>query len=217
MLESEPYDLIFMDCHMPLLDGYDAAREIRRREAADGRGHVPIVAMTADAMLGDRERCLAAGMDDYMAKPISLDALDEMLVRWLSPGGGDGVKPSPAGLGELDILDRVRLAELRELFPGDEMPDMLRALTAEVTTELERVDAALADADQAALASAAHRIKNSAHMIGARRLADAAAQLAPGAHADGPVAGSIDETAVAAMREQWSAVRSAIEVEAAHV
>jgi signal transduction histidine kinase/DNA-binding response OmpR family regulator len=84
MLEIEDYDLVLMDCQMPLLDGYDTAREIRRREAAKHGTHIPIVAMTANAMSGDRERCLAAGMDDYLAKPIGAEHLDEVLERWLA-------------------------------------------------------------------------------------------------------------------------------------
>jgi signal transduction histidine kinase/CheY-like chemotaxis protein len=82
-LESGRYDLVLMDCQMPVLDGYEASREIRRRESAQQRGRVPIVAMTASAMRGDRERCLAAGMDDYIAKPIDSTKLDQILERWL--------------------------------------------------------------------------------------------------------------------------------------
>jgi signal transduction histidine kinase/CheY-like chemotaxis protein len=82
-LDTDSFDLILMDCQMPVLDGYDTAREVRRREVALGRRHIPIVAMTASAMRGDRERCLAAGMDDYIAKPIDSDKLDQLLARWL--------------------------------------------------------------------------------------------------------------------------------------
>jgi CheY-like chemotaxis protein len=85
MLDADQYDLVLMDCQMPRLDGYDTTREIRRRETAEHRSHVPIVAMTASAMAGDRERCLAAGMDDYIAKPIAAEKLEQVIQRWLVP------------------------------------------------------------------------------------------------------------------------------------
>jgi len=80
-LEQVHYDLIFMDCQMPVMDGYEATTEIRRRESA-GR-HTVIVAMTANAMRGDRERCLAVGMDNYIAKPIHQEDLQQVLLHWL--------------------------------------------------------------------------------------------------------------------------------------
>jgi CheY-like chemotaxis protein len=95
MFELLPYDLVFMDCQMPEMDGYEAAQEIRRREGP-GR-HVPIVAMTADAMTGCREQCLAAGMDDFIAKPVAMEAMFEALQRWVPAR-----KHSPAGPEERD-------------------------------------------------------------------------------------------------------------------
>jgi CheY-like chemotaxis protein len=96
MLAQFAYDVVFMDCQMPEMDGFTATAAVRRREASTGL-HVPIIAMTANAMQGDRDDCLAAGMDDYLSKPVTLDSLLAMLRRWGPPlgdhvvgGSGDG-------------------------------------------------------------------------------------------------------------------------------
>ena len=75
-----------MDCQMPALDGFAATAELRALEAEGAVPHIPVVAMTAHAMQGDRERCLDAGMDDYLAKPVRRELLEEMLGRWAGVG-----------------------------------------------------------------------------------------------------------------------------------
>ena len=106
-MASDAYDLVLMDCQMPVLDGYSATR--RWREIESGQApvrHLPIVAMTANAMAGDRQRCLDAGMDDYLAKPVTRDLLDACLKRWLRSSGvrstahAPGPEPAAAAASE---------------------------------------------------------------------------------------------------------------------
>jgi CheY-like chemotaxis protein len=93
--ERFPYDAVLMDIHMPEMDGFQAAEAIRRLEKASRRGRTPIVAMTASVTARDREECLAAGMDDYMPKPVVRSVLSETLQRWI--GHEEGTL-APAGL-----------------------------------------------------------------------------------------------------------------------
>jgi CheY-like chemotaxis protein len=138
-----PYDLVFMDCQMPEMDGYEASRAIRAAERAGLSGRrVPIVALTANALQGDREQCLAAGMDDYLAKPITKDAFGISLRRWGIQGGlpTDG-SIDAAALGALAAIEGEpgqpnRLAALLDEFRR-ETPARLAA----VRTAIERGDA----------------------------------------------------------------------------
>jgi len=201
MYETESYDLILMDCQMPELDGYDATRELRRRESSQAGAHIPIVAMTAGALDGARDQCLQAGMDDYVAKPFSQDDLQRVITRWL---------PEPDA-----VLDRERLAELRALFPGEEAGEMLREIVVGITTDLECVTEALAAADAIAVAGAAHRVRGSAQLIGATAVVSAATELEHRAKDCVSAGEPIDTSWAEALHEHWSAARGAIEAQIA--
>jgi PAS domain S-box-containing protein len=203
-LETTEYDLVFMDCQMPEMDGLTATRLIREREARDAReaddttqriGHrVPIVALTAHAMRGDREVCLAAGMDDYLTKPFTLSQLEQLLARWVftkRPGqvGMRGDRPEavhPRTETQKDrpdepaLIDQTALAAIRALQrPGH--PDIvLRVLTQYMDTSpeiIDRIRRAVSSKDGAELRAAAHRLKSSSAQLGAAAVASDCREL----------------------------------------
>ena len=83
LMEQEPFDLVLMDCMMPEMDGFEVTRLLRELEEREARDRTPVVAITANTAEGVQARCLAAGMDDFLAKPVHLDALETVLRRWL--------------------------------------------------------------------------------------------------------------------------------------
>ena len=187
-----PYDVVLMDCQMPEMDGYEATAAIRQREGA--ARHTWIIAMTANAMTGDRELCLAAGMDDYVSKPVRPDELGAVLAR---------VRTGPAGLGEAPAaVDADALATLRAL-PGDNGGELLSELVALLFLHGPPLFAAAAAAlDQnnpRALGEAAHSLKGSCAQFGAHRLVELCAGL-EAAGRGGQLAGT-RETLAAAGRE----------------
>jgi CheY-like chemotaxis protein len=97
-LQRMTYDGIFMDCHMPEMDGYQATAAIRAHEAVYG-GHVPIIAMTANAMQGDREHCLEAGMDDYVSKPVRSEVLAAVVQKWFLSSVAESEQKTRCPLG----------------------------------------------------------------------------------------------------------------------
>jgi PAS domain S-box-containing protein len=162
------YAAVLMDCNMPIMDGYEATTAIRRQEGA-GR-HVPIVAMTAGALVGDRERCLAVGMDDYVSKPVKLGELQRALARWW-PQDGPGRSS--------DVIDADQLASLRALDGGDGafLSDLLQSFLTSSVRALQALAASAASGDAVALAREAHRFKGEASTLGATAVAALCAEL----------------------------------------
>jgi two-component system, sensor histidine kinase and response regulator len=183
------YGVVLMDCRLPGLDGYRATAEIRRREAA-GR-HVPIVAMTASASQEDRERCLAAGMDDHVAKPVLVGDLDAVLARWLPEDRpGDQPEARAAGAAEppADVLDRDRIAALMELDQDGQGSRLLTRLAAAFLTgapaDLAGLRAAVERGDAAAVGEVAHHLKGAAATLGSGTVVDLCQDLEALAGAD---------------------------------
>jgi HPt (histidine-containing phosphotransfer) domain-containing protein len=193
-----------MDCQMPILDGYNATREIRAQEASRPGPPIPIIAMTANAMLGDRDKCLAAGMNDYIAKPINPDLLDQTLTRWLPAS----TPPDPPTGDDQDDLDRARLQTLRSVFSPEEMHSMLNDLTSTVSVELDELDHALTEDDQDAARAATHRLKNSAAMIGATKLEGTASELE--AQLDPESENPPHRSVVSELHDHWTAAHASV-------
>jgi two-component system sensor histidine kinase/response regulator len=168
------YDAVLMDCQMPEMDGFEATREVRRREGADR--HTIIIAMTAGAMAGDQEKCLAAGMDAYLSKPVKADKLAAMVTLWTGPNAAHrnhvaSGSPVPAGL-----LDQSYVVGLREL-GTDEFDKLVRLFLRDGQTRIDGLRQAQADGDTSAMVKLAHSLKGSASSFGAGALAARCGEL----------------------------------------
>ena len=175
------FDIVLMDWNLPDMDGLEATRRIRANEAATGLSRVPIVAVTANAMAGDRERCLDAGMDDFLAKPVTMEELGDTVRRWTSgtrpaalgtaePAGG-WVPARPAVPDEPEIDTEALAGFVRDV--GD--PAIVRSVVATFLQELgPRHDAVLraaATGDRATVVRTTHVLRSAAALLGAARLA----------------------------------------------
>jgi PAS domain S-box-containing protein len=188
-LQQLPYDLVFMDCQMPLLDGYEATRQIRDPQSKVRDHTIPVIAMTANAMQGDRERCLAAGMDDYIAKPVDPSKLQRVLEQWLPERCHQTTVEEtplekdlnlPKNTLASDNTDKVQLATepvfdrvaMSNRLMGDEalMRTVAKAFLSDIPEQIEQLKAQVNSGNAQDARSQAHKIKGASANIGGMAL-----------------------------------------------
>lgn len=194
-------DLIFMDCQMPELDGYEATKIIRSIEKeSETKTRLPIVALTAHALSGDREKCLQAGMDDYVSKPVSLNTLKQTIERWCAMNSTSKVSRIKESQ-EVQMIPRISYAHLDELQSLDEdgtglLQQLIEIFGEQSRLHVQTIKNAMKTNDFQPIQRSAHSFKSTSHNVGAKRLADICEQIEVGAMAGG------DLTALVGMMEQ---------------
>jgi len=188
-LAANTYDLVLMDIQMPVMDGIEATQQIRNANSSVLDHNIPIIAMTAEAMQGDRERCLAAGMDDYISKPITPRALTERLATWVGrPKRGDGVDAMPAqalprrpDLGALPVFDRRSFVE--RLMDDEEFAlEIVQEYISDSPVQMGMLKESLRTNDAKATERIAHSIKGVAATLCAERVRAVALDIEKAAH-----------------------------------
>ena len=177
-LAERSYAVVLMDCQMPELDGYETTRAIRLREGGGPR--IPIIAMTANSMKGERERCLAAGMDEYLSKPLRNRTLTDALARWVGSASDGDPTPDEAGAGDGDeasqLLHEPVVAEL-EALDGELFASLLSLYFDEAEEHMSVLRDAATKGDELAVARRAHQLKGASATMGAALVTQIASEL----------------------------------------
>lgn len=179
-VERNIYDLVLMDCMMPEMDGYAATAEIRLRQSTGQLAHFPIIALTANAIEGDREKCLIAGMDDYLAKPFKADSLLRLIKSWVkSPAALIASMPEPTTAVE-SVIDAAALEAISSLdLNGSNklLQRVIKLYLSNAVTLLQSLEQAWASGEIDAIRIASHTLKSSSNQIGARGLVELCSEM----------------------------------------
>ncbi len=214
-IEDERPDVVMMDCQMPVMDGYNATRVHRQREKENGAERIPIIALTANALAEDRQRCIDAGMDDFISKPFSREQLQEALARCENNDTADSVTLIETGEPANDenvhddpVIDRSALDQIDELDPerdGSLLNSIIDTYVENAEVLMLELSEAAGQDDLATAVRAAHSLKSSSANVGARRLSGLCATMEKHGRAGDiePIAISIDR----AWKEYEIAVR----------
>ena len=191
------YAVVLMDCQMPEMDGFEATHAIRKEENLSGK-HVPIIGLTAHAMEGDRDRCIAAGMDDYLSKPTSLEKLDKMLRKWIpeetrlerkrkfsaasaSNDGDSAAQPEEEKEPSEDNgkgSDRfAQLTDFEDVLPPEMVSELIPLFIDSTGTTLNKIEKALSQRDASPVAELAHELKSAAAGVGAAKVSAISTEL----------------------------------------
>jgi signal transduction histidine kinase/CheY-like chemotaxis protein/HPt (histidine-containing phosphotransfer) domain-containing protein len=208
-LAGRGFDAVLMDCQMPIMDGYTATRVLREREAESGGARVPVIAMTANAMAGDREKCLGAGMDDYLTKPLNRALLEQTLRKWLRAGAPNrpdatvraakatpaappaaaapvamaaapAATAEPAPASSAGALDTSVIGDLVDVM-GDEFPDLVRVYLEDTPKNVALLEQAARERSMEGIIAPSHSLKSTSANLGALRLSELAKRLEHGA------------------------------------
>lgn len=190
VLEHIRYDLLFLDCQMPKLDGYETAQRIREGEFAEGaRSRLPIVALTAYTRPEDRQRCLDAGMDDHLAKPVAQAELAGMLDKWLHGRAGapapqvfDRERSASDADPAAPALDAGTIEQIRTVDPsGDLLRELFEVYMRDTAERLDVINEATDVRDADAVRRAVHALQGASISLGAREMSSLAAKVGRGA------------------------------------